>query len=362
MSKRERIGCFLRHTLRILVMVACLHGVVHEVRAQDGLVVPTAHPRIWWNAERLDRARAWWPAHAFTPSSDDPQGNAFRYLMTGETQYARTAINLLMNFTIPQAQLDGVASDDYRWSPWVPIVYDWCYDLMTPTEVSTFIARYNNYTSILIGKPWGGPGSEGNNYFWGYLVNELNWAIATYYENPMAQTFLNDALVTRWQNGVLPYFAVALKGGTSPEGSSYGLSLLQYPDMAFTTLGLMGLDLFNQTNWYKEAVFNTIYDTSVTPINSIWTQFSYGDDEQGPQVDARYHKYNGSFISVMADAFAGSPVAQYARQWLNTVQPTLDPWIAAVDSGGSSLPFSNLPLDYYSAGIGYLYGSDPKKR
>ncbi len=89
-------------------------------------------------------------------------------------------------------------------------------------------------------KGWGGPGMESSNYYWGYLRNELNWGIATYYENSMAQTFLNDALVTRWQNGVLPYFAGPDKGGVPPEGSAYGPVMLSYPVVPFTTAGLPG--------------------------------------------------------------------------------------------------------------------------
>ena len=207
---------FLHHTIRLLVIVACLGGFAYQANAQDGLVIPTTHPRVWWTPERLQQARVWWSSHSFTPHSDDPWELAFAYVMTGNTQYGQAAVNLLMNFTISQDELDRVASDTYRWSPWVPIVYDWCYNLMTPTQVSTFMARYNNYTSILIAKEWGGPGFEGNNYYWGYLQNELNWAIATYYENPTAQTFLDDALVTRWQNGVLPYLCGRRQGrGTS---------------------------------------------------------------------------------------------------------------------------------------------------
>ena len=161
--------------------------------------------------------------------------------MTGNTTYGNIAVNLLMNFTIPQCELDGVASDTYRWNQWVPIVYDWCYNLMTPTQVSTFMARYNNYMTIMIGKSWGGPGHGREQLLLGIPVrNELNWAIATYYENPMAQTFLNDALVTRWQNGVLPYFAGPDAGGVAPEGSQYGRYMLQYPVVPFTTLALMG--------------------------------------------------------------------------------------------------------------------------
>ena len=319
------------------------------------LNVPTGHQRLWWTPARIQTAQAWWANHSFVPAPDDAYGNAFAYVMTGNTTYGNAAVNLLMGFSISDGEINSVASDNYRWTDCVPVVFDWCHDLMTPTQISTFMARYNYYTSKVINMTWGGPGFEGNNYYWGYLRNELNWAIATYYENPWAQTFLHDALVTRWQNGVLPYFAGLDKGGVPPEGSAYGLAMLQYPDVAFTTLGLMGYNIFSQTNWYKEAVFNTIYDTSLTPINSIWTQFSYGPDQRGLQANANYQTYNGDFMTMMAETYAGLPISRYAQQWLNNVNPGVDPWVAALNAGSSTLPFSDLPLDYYAPGEGWLY-------
>ena len=193
--------------------------------------------------------------------------------MTGNTTYGNIAVNLLMNFHLAASELVGV-SDNYRWNQWVPIVFDWCYNLMTPTQVYTVISKYNNYTQIIAAKTFGGPGLEGNNYYWGLLVNELNWALATYYINPMAPTFLYDALVTRWHNGLLPYFAGADAGGVAPEGSQYGRYMLQYPDVAFTTLALMGYDVLNQTNWYQAAALNVIYKTSPAPIDGNYIGFA----------------------------------------------------------------------------------------
>jgi len=332
------------------------------------LNVPAGHPRLWWTPARIQTAQAWWANHSFVPGAwdGDPYGNALAYVMTGNTTYGNAAVELLMSFSIPDYEIKSEGSDNYRWADWVPVVYDWCHDLMTPTQISTFMARYNYYTGEMIKKEWGGWGFYGNNYFWGYLRGELEWAIATYYENPWAQTFLYDALVTRWQNGAQPYFAGQVtsppwfgggtgKGGVPPEGSVYGLAMLQYPDVPFTTLELMGYNIFSQTNWYKEAVFYTIYTTSLTPINSIWTQFSFGPDQRGLQANANYQKYNGDFMTMMAEAYAGLPISQYAQQWLNNVNPGVSPYIAALNPGGSTLPFSNLPLDYYASGPGWLY-------
>jgi Heparinase II/III-like protein len=234
---------------------------------------------------------------------------------------------------------------------------------MTASQRSTFMARYNGYTQTMMNKSWGGPGLEGNNYYWGILRNELNWGIATYYENPMAQTFLNDALVTRWQNGVLPYFAGPDKGGVTPEGAAYGPVMFSYPVVPFTTAGLMGRDLLSETNWYKEALFDTIYSTSTGqisgPMGTGYTQFPFGDDDtsngQPLAGGINGRTYNGDFMTMAADEWAGLPVGEYARQWLNEVQPNVSDYVAATDGGGQAHAFSGLPLDYYASGTGYLY-------
>src|SRR5207245_2134035 len=103
-------------------------------------------------------------------------------------------------------------------------------DALTPAQRQTFMDRYNHYAEAMMEKPWGGPTMAGDNYYWGYLRNELNWGIASYYENPMAQTFLQDALVTRWQQSFLPYAASGSGlGGLAPEGAQYGRYMLGYP-------------------------------------------------------------------------------------------------------------------------------------
>src|SRR5262249_5446862 len=172
-----------------------------------GLTIPQAHARLWFTADRLAQARSWFASHPFTPKADDPWNNALRYQITGEVAYAQNAINSLMAFTISDTELSGTASDTYRWNDWVPVVFDWVYDQMTASQRQTFIDRYNHYVDVISQKSWGGPGMPDNDYFYGYMRNEFNWAIATFYENPMAKKFLDFALVTRWQNSLLPFLA-----------------------------------------------------------------------------------------------------------------------------------------------------------
>ena len=127
--------------------------------------------------------------------------------------------------------------------------------------------------------------------------------------------------MTRWQNGLLPYFAVADAGGVAPEGSQYGRYMYEYPMVPFTTASLMGRDLFSETNWYKEAVFAMIYATSPAPIASAYLVFPFNDDEKSWGSPAASEWYYGDLMTMLANEWSGLPVGQYARQWINTVQP-----------------------------------------
>lgn len=345
----------------LLVLLPCENAI-----GQQGLAIPTSHPRLWWTPARIAQARTWYAAHPFTPASDDALGNAFRYICTGETSYAQNAIDLLMAFAIAQEELDGTASDTYRWADWVPLVYDGCHDRMTPTQRSTFLTRYNGYVDVLRQKDWGGPGMPANNYYTGYFRNELNWALTTYHDSPMADTFLDWALTTRWQNAFLPYSATGGgRGGVPIEGSQYGKYMLDYPVGPLTTAGLMGRDMLRETDFYKEALFYFIYASSTGPVydkggaRQYFQMYSFSDSEftPFPAAGADYGGDDGygNFVMEVANEWSGVPVGAYARQVLATFPTTTSNWIAAVDTGGAATSFSGLPLDYYAPGYRSFY-------
>ncbi len=347
------------------------NGNAPDVRATtDGLTIPHHHPRIWWDKRNRTEAQTYYAAHPFTPSQDDPLGNAVAYVVTGNTTNAGYAINSLMNFTVPDAELQSAASDTYRWNSWVPVVFDWVHDAMTPDQIQTFTDRYNYYALTLMNKSWGGPTMPANNYFWGYFANELNWAVATYYENPMAQTFLDDALITRWQNSFLPWAATEGVGGVAPEGTQYGRYDLAYPAIPLTAAALLGGEQYSQTNYYKDAIFNVIYSTSPAPTygkqypdNAYYMPFPFGEDENNggyPNIaDATYY---GDFMQAAAAAYGNVAIGQYAYHWLQTVQPPQTfytyPHYQDTPTFNADIQtpdFSNLPVDYYAAGTQYFY-------
>jgi hypothetical protein len=322
-----------------------------------GLSVPQGHPRLWWNAERLARAKAWYAANPFTPRASDPQNLALHYVVSGDTGSARAAINWLMGLTFG---VGGIASDPARWHGENAIlVFDWCHDQMTPAERATIIERWNGYITALEDKTWGATGMEGNNYYWGYLRNGIEWGIATYHENPMAEAILSRAMNTRWAQSFVPYAATAGAGGATHEGSQYGRYTLSYATIPLTSASLMGFDMWNQTPFFKEAVFPVIYGS--TPGKTIrkgtnearYEVFPSNDDENFRNGGSAESQHYGMFLSTMMDRYPGTPMAAWAKAWMDQVKPPVPEMYAAANASTTAArPLTELPLDYHAPGFG----------
>ncbi|MFN7939524.1 MAG: malectin domain-containing carbohydrate-binding protein [Bryobacteraceae bacterium] len=358
----------MRITAAFAVLIAAC-GLELAQAQTAGLDIPAAHPRLWFTPGRLAQARAWYASNPFTPSSSDYIGQAFRYLMTGETQYARSAIAHAVSVTAPDLAANspdpytGVASDTARWEGEIVILtYDWCYDQMTPAERTTVRDRWNFYINNLRQKPWGGPTMPQSNYYWGYLRNEFEWAIATWGESAMAETFLNHALSTRWQNSFVPHALTGGLGGVFQEGSGYGRALAEYSTVPLISSALMGRDLTAESSYFRDAVFYMIYATppARTALRSTgslyWELFPFADDERFIDGGNASAGSWAQFMWAMADKWRDSGVGKYARRWINMVGSSPSRFVRAVDRGGQELPFSQLALDYYAPGPGYLYG------
>lgn len=313
----------------------------------DGITIPTTHPRLWWNTARLAQAKTWWSTNSFTPASDDPLGNAFAYLMTGNTAYAQTAINWLVAYQFPPEGVTptAIGCDVCRWDgETLMLVYDWCYDQMTAAQRSSLISYYDTSFANVNQQSWGGVGMEGNNYYWGNLRNSMEWGIASYGDNSQAQSFLDNALVTRWQNSFIPYAndpVNGAKGGVLPEGPGYSSTMLQYPLVPFTSAQLMGRDIYSESNYYKEVLTHVIYMTlpalTTNSLDSIpyYTVFTSNDFSiipgDGGEDLLTARNYYGDFMRTMATALSGTSLGQYAAKFVGAYSPSSQKFIHALD-------------------------------
>jgi hypothetical protein len=306
------------------------------------------------------------------------------YLLTGDTTMAQDAVSWATNFAISASELSGVASNNARWNgEQVMLVYDWCFNYMTPSQRQTIITRWNGYLGILMQKLWGGPSMPYNNYFWGYWRDEIEFGLETYYDSTANATiFLNDALVTRWQNSFLPWARSVAKiqstndgatptangglGGVPPEGTEYGRDMFSYPVVPFESLKLMGRDLLTETDFFKGSLFYMIYTTTPIPTsqkgtsdlfgNRYYQVFPFGDDGTNNGYASAGFYYYGDAMTLYAEEWAALPLGHYARYWLDTVKPWVSPWVKATDSvGGCAIPPNGISLDYYAPGAGFVY-------
>lgn len=327
------------------------------------LDIPAGHPRLLFSTPALlAQARQWFTAtygadgNGFTLDPDNPIDYAFSYLMTGNTANAQFAINWLMALPHP-------GQDSMRWyGEYAILIFDWCYDQLTPSQKATALANWSAYTLEADSWSWGGPNMPGNNYYWGYLRNGLLWGITSHGEDAQADYLLNDAIVTRYRGTFLPYALSTLQGGAPAEGSQYGHYQLGYPIIPFLTAGTLGVPLYNETPWYKEAVMYLVYAATNAPTPShgaippTYHLWPYADDAQWTVGSSLVHSDVGDFLQAAATQWPQG-VGRYARHLLTLANVPRMAYLQALDArvANDELDFSGLSLDYWAPGIKFLY-------
>jgi hypothetical protein len=343
----------------------CPHDVSMATGAvASGLTIPAAHPRLWWTPERLARAKTWLASNPQNPRDDDFSGQIFLHAVGGDAaDDCGRAILWAMNFTVPDSDFD-VASDQLRFNgEQAAMVYDWCFDKLSADQKTSLATRWNGYVTRASALSWGGHDMPDNNYFWGYIRNEIEWGIITQGEHPDAAKLLEHGLGARWKDSFLP-FAQGMngdgRGGVPQEGSQYGAYMADYPVAPFTSASLYGRSVYDETDFFKASVFYLIYATTPGLTTSAvdgatgYEMFPFNDDEAWQQRNSS-NRF-ADFMSQAGVTWGCLPVGKYARQWSKTTSATPTPFIAAVDQGGDALDFGMLPLDYYAPGARYFYG------
>lgn len=341
-----------------------------------GLYVPATHPRLWYDSVRLARARTWYAANPFTPDSNSAEILAIQratrgLLNVGNPADQQTQCRAAVDWAMAQAAYLTTAgwgetgrNSARWWGEGIILAFDWCHAYMTPAERATFVADANVWIQHWQNEAYAQPPMHQNNYYWGWVRNSIEWAIASHGENDPAvvESLLDNALVSRLQDNfdVLVSDPGVSKGGVLQEGTSYGPYVAGYSVVPYASAGLLGRPLREETNFWKEAVYAFIYQTTPQPTphsggNVAYRFFPSGDLANEAQYRATAID-TGNFMNDAAVRWASSAVGQHARQWLDMVSPTRAPHVASVDPGGAALPFSTLPLDYYASGMRYLWG------
>jgi hypothetical protein len=355
---------------------------VNSISTIDGLNIPASHPRLFWNAAKLAKAQSWWTANSPTPNYTnlispnspnpfDPYDTLFACLMTNNQTWCNAQINWAVNLSAATCY-QSLGCDTLRvYGESVMLTYDWLYARMTPAQRTTIINNWNiwqNYLDTSIS--WGNIGMPSSNYFAGAFRTDFSLGVATLGDNAKATSFIDYALKNRWPdvvnfvspNGVTPLSGKGY-GMPAQEGSQYGRYSLSSYTVPQATSALLGRDLWQETTASKASVLQTIYNTLPTQTVSrgLYDGWTWSDDENWVQGAGLYggggmqSRYFGDFMMASAQEFSSTVIGKVARQWINTVNPSIAPMWKAIDPGGSAQALSTLPLDYYASGPQFAY-------
>lgn len=177
----------------------------------------------------------------------EPWYAALMYQVTGEQRYATYAIQqtdarvAAEEALIAANQRADVAFDSYLYvGPTIgnlALVYDWTYDLLTPTQRTRWLAYANqavwnvwNHDQAKWGNTtyaWSGwsVDNPSNNYYYSFLKATMLLGLASQGENTQAQAWLDKFRTEKIENQLIPTFNRDLAGGGSREGTGYGVSM-----------------------------------------------------------------------------------------------------------------------------------------
>src|SRR5580704_1432336 len=342
----------------------------------DGIAIPASHPRLFWNAAKLAQAQQWWTGHSYTPNYSNPNSfDPYDTLLACELANNQTWCNAQINWAVNLSATSCYQSsgcDPMRvYGEAVMLTYDWLYAQMTAAQRATIINNWNTWQNYPdTNDSWGNTGMPSSVDFTGGLRTDFSLGVATFGDNAAATSFIDYALNNRRaalvnfasSSGVIP---LGTKGYGMPaqESSQYGQYSLNYYAVPLATSALLGRDLWQESTAFKADVLHTIYNTLPTPTVSrgLYDGWTWSDDESwnagaglygGGGMQSRYY---GDFMMAAAQEFPGTAIGKVARQWVNTVNPSIAPMWMAIDSGGSAQALSTLPVDYYASGPQFAY-------
>lgn len=177
----------------------------------------------------------------------EPWFAALMFRVTGDRQYATYAISRTDAAVSSEEALIGqdrpatVAEDSYLHVGStignLSIVYDWCYDMLTPAQRSRWLT-YANQSVWNVWHPaqaqWGAKryawtgwsvDNPSNNYYYSFLRATMLLGLASKGESDQAQTWLDTFRVDKLESQLFPTFDRDLEGGGSREGTGYGTAM-----------------------------------------------------------------------------------------------------------------------------------------
>ena len=223
---------------------------------------PTQHPKIYLSANRTRLSAA---LAASTPAAQrfktivdgwvggtsywgfQTWNAALLGQLTGDPKYCTAAIASVeaqvatAEATIATGGTPVVAADSYLdiggMIGDVALVYDWCYDAVSSSQRTRWLAYANQAVWNVwhpaqavwggAAQPWSGwaTNDPADNYYYSFLRATMLLGLAAHGEDPQADTWIAQFHDTKLMGQLVPTFDADLVGGGSREGTGYGVSM-----------------------------------------------------------------------------------------------------------------------------------------
>ena len=248
----------------------------------------------------------------------------------------------------------------------VMLVYDWCYDVVTPQQRT----RWLNYASRAVTNIWDPPAAQWggvshpwngwsinnpvNNYYYSFLRATMLYGIAAKHDRSDADTWLTMFRTTKLNNQLVPLFNSDLAGGGSREGTGYGTAMkglfhLYY--MWEKSTGERIADLTAHTAASMPYLVHSMVPTRdrIAPV---------GDHARDST--ATFYDYQRESLLALSTLYRGTPMARRVRSELalssvpvmnDSFNIVYDYFYGGTDAGTAA----NLNTAYRGAGTGHLF-------
>lgn len=354
---------------------------------------PTAHPRIYLtpNRERLEKALA-----EGTPAATVFKATVDRWVagaslwgfeawnaallsqLTGDPAYCTAAIKPIeaqvvdAEAKIAAQQAPQVAHDSYlavgELIGDLALVYDWCFDQVTPAQRARWIAYANqavwnvwNHTQATWGGkviPWSGwsTTNPSNNYWSSFMRATMLLGLATKGENPQADAWIAQFRDKKMYGELVPTFDRDLVGGGSREGTGYGVAMRRIYEMYAWWRATTGENLATKTQHTRSSLVAFIHQVMPT-LDRVAPTGDHTRDHS-----AALYDYHRDYVQQLVMLFPNDAMARRAKGLLaDSSVPGMTQAYMHVHEflndrpDVAAAPLTDLNTAYYAPGIGQVY-------
>jgi hypothetical protein len=307
----------------------------------------------------------------------EPWFAALMFRLTGEPLYAAYAIQqtdavvAAEEMLIAQDMRANVAGDSYlevgRIVGNVALVYDWCFDRLTPAQRSRWLTYSNqsvknvwNHRSASWGNkthPWTGwsVDNPSNNYYYSFLRATMLLGLASHGESAQSQTWLDTFRIAKLEKQLFPTFKRDLEGGGSREGTGYGTAMR---------------GLFQMLDWWERSTGERLAERAPHTLASMahmmhstvptLDRLAPTGDHARDSTAALYDYHRDYLLELMAlfpkERLSGMAKSYLASSSVPVMKQGFNAYIDFLygDSHVQAQPLTDLSTTYWGAGTGQL--------